>query len=133
MKSVYMNFTAAVLTAAVVFGVGLQVSSAEEKKTSILPSKDRALMIAQSGDQVTLQWNSEKGKCYTLLYTDEQYSEQAQGCAVWSVLPGYERMPGTGRQETRVFKTDPTRPRRYNLRVETEEQVRKARASSKKR
>ena len=106
----------------VLVALGLMVGSAA---FGVLPSSQRALMIAQSGDMVTLQWKSERGLYYTLMYTDAQYDESPQGRAVWQPLPGYTRMPGTGRTETATFKTDPTRPRRYNLHVETEEQVRK--------
>lgn len=95
---------------------------------AVLPSSGRALIIAQSGDTTTLQWKSERGFYYTLMYTDSQYDESPQGRAVWQPLPGYIRMPGTGRMETVTFKTDPVRPRRYNLHVETEAQVRKSKA-----
>jgi hypothetical protein len=98
---------------------------AKKDGASGLPSAERALMIAQSGDTVSLKWNTEKGRYYTLLYTDEQYDERAQGRAVWSVLPDHFRMPGTGKAVERTFKVNPLRPRRFNLRVETEAQVRR--------
>ena len=50
---------------------------------------------------------------YTILYTDK-----SEGKAVWQPLPGYEKMPGTGRTETIKLKTDPAVPRRYNLHIE---------------
>jgi hypothetical protein len=104
----------------------------KDRKSVVLPSRDRALMIAQSGDRVVLQWSSEKGKYYTLMFTDELYTDREQGRARWSPLPGYIRMPGSGNKETREFQIDPAHPRRYNLHVETEEQVRAAEKAAKK-
>ncbi len=95
-----------------------------------LPSSRRALIITQAGDVTNLQWLSERGLYYTLMYTDAQYNEGPQGRARWQPLPGYIRQPGTGRQESASFKNDPLRPRRYSLFVETEEQVRKSRTAA---
>lgn len=86
---------------------------APDKDGRWLPRASRALSIAQAGDKVFLSWKSEPGKLYTIMYTDQQ-SEKA----VWQPLPGYERMPGTGRQEQVEFPFDPTRPRRYLMRIE---------------
>ncbi|MCX7818959.1 MAG: hypothetical protein N2652_07125 [Kiritimatiellae bacterium] len=97
----------------------MSVSAAEkkeaptERKPSWLPSRERALFVCVVQDEVTLSWHSERGRLYTILYTDKP-----SGDAIWSPLPGYVRMPGTGRTETLKFKVDPLRPRRFNLRVE---------------
>ncbi len=106
-------------------GLGTAVASAQsdsssQRKPSWLPEKHRALFVCVVEDKVTLSWNSEKGYLYTILYTDKP-----QGDAVWLPLPGYVRMPGTGRTETLVFRIDPARPRRFNLRVEEASKVRK--------
>ena len=85
----------------------------EKGHPSWLPSADRALFIASAGEETTLSWKSEQGKVYTILYTDK-----SEGKAVWQPLPGYEKMPGTGRTETIKLKTDPAVPRRYNLHIE---------------
>lgn len=97
--------------AATAQGSGKQAST--ERKPSWLPRRERALFVCVVQDEVTLSWDSERGRLYTILYTDKP-----SGDAIWSPLPGYVRMPGTGRTETLKFKVDPIRPRRFNLRVE---------------
>jgi hypothetical protein len=106
-----------ILTAASVLLASLALAAAvrageDSSKPSWLPSSKRALIVVQSGDEVTLQWKSEKGYAYTIMYTDKP-----QGDARWEPLPGYVNMAGTGKQETLQFKIDPIRPRRFNLRV----------------
>lgn len=88
-------------------------AAGDKDKPSWLPSTDRALIVASAGDSVTLSWKSQTGRLYTIMYTDKP-----QGEARWLPLPGYERMPGTGRTETLKFKVDPAAPRRFNLHVE---------------
>ncbi len=88
-------------------------SAGTPRKPSWLPDAHRALFVCVVEDQVTLSWKSEKGYLYTIIYTDKP-----SGDAHWQPLPGYIRMPGTGRTETLQFRVDPTRPRRFNLRVE---------------
>jgi len=90
-----------------------------------LPTRDRALIVCVVQDEVTLTWNSERGRLYTILYTDKP-----SGDAIWSPLPGYVRMPGTGRTETLKFRVDPIRPRRFNLRVEDAAAVARAQEKS---
>ncbi|MBM4153505.1 MAG: hypothetical protein FJ221_00540 [Lentisphaerae bacterium] len=91
------------------------------KKPSWLPDSKRALIVCVVEDQVTLSWKSEKGSVYTILYTDTPTGE-----AKWAPLPGYVQMPGTDKTETLKFKTDPARPRRFNLRVEDASKVKPA-------
>lgn len=92
----------------------ISVDGAEpQKKPSWLPDSRRALFVCVVEDEITLSWKSEKGSVYTLMYTDKPTGE-----AKWAPLPGYVQMPGTGKTETVKFKTDPARPRRFNLRVE---------------
>ena len=107
--------------------LGILAALAGEPMANGLPSSRRALIITQAGDVTNLQWLTERGLYYTLMYTDSQYNVGSQGRARWQPLPGYIRRPGTGRQETASFQTNPIRPRRYSLVVETEEQVRKSR------
>lgn len=94
--------------------------AADKDKPSWLPSTERALIVASAGDSVTLSWKSQTGHLYTIMYTDKP-----QGEARWQPLPGYERMPGTGRTETLKFKVDPAAPRRFNLHVEDASAVKK--------
>lgn len=89
------------------------MAASDDDRPSWLPRKDRALFVCVAGDEATLSWKSEKGFFYTLLYADKP-----TGQAVFQPLPGYVRMPGSGRTETLKFKVDPARPRRFNLRVE---------------
>ncbi len=98
--------------------------SAGKRNPSWLPSRERALIVCVVQDEVTLTWHSERGRLYTILYTDKP-----SGDAIWSPLPGFVRMPGTGRTETLKFRMDPLRPRRFNLRVEDASVVRRSPSS----
>lgn len=97
------------------------VAADAEKKPSWLPDSKRALFVCIVEDEVTLSWKSEKGSFYTILYTDKPSGE-----ATWAPLPGYVQMPGTDKTETLKLKTDPARPRRFNLRVEDASKVKPA-------
>jgi hypothetical protein len=127
MNRIGQRAPALAVLAAVVLSAG---AGAKQEGVRGLPDARRALLIAQSGDTVSLKWKTEKGLYYTLLYTDEQYDERAQGRAVWTVLPEHHRMRGTGQTMERTFQVNPLRPRRFNLRVETEAEVRRDRAKA---
>ncbi len=110
MRPIDVLLTAALAASMVV--ADASAAGGEKNRPSWLPSAKRALIVAQSGDEVTLQWKTEKGFLYTILFTDKP-----EGEARWAPLPGYVNMAGSGMQETVKFKVDPVRPRRFNLRV----------------
>lgn len=109
-------FFTAVLTGAA--AVSVSARGAGDKKPSVLPDPRRGLFVCTVENRVTLSWKSEKGFLYTIMYTDKP-----SGDARWAPLPGHVRMPGTGQTETLKFETDPTQPRRFNLRVEDASKV----------
>ncbi len=56
------------------------------------------LIRTQSGDRVTLQWESQTGVYYSVVYTTS-LSERRP----WRQMPEYTNLPGTGSTMTVVF------------------------------
>ena len=54
------------------------------------------LFITRTGRQVTLSWDSEKGRVYTVLVSSSMDSRLSQ----WRPLKGAVEMPGTGERIT---------------------------------
>lgn len=72
-----------------------------------LPQRRPKLYRTQAGDTVVLQWESEAGARYSVVYaTDLGHS------AVWRFLPGFEDFTGTGGTQTISF-TAPVPGRTY--------------------
>ena len=65
------------------------------------------LTITRSGGAVTLGWQSEARKLYTVVYASDLGPS-----ARWQILPGCDRRPGTGKYMT-IQDTVPTEERRY--------------------
>lgn len=62
------------------------------------PVAKTALFTTRTGDQAVLSWQSKAGEIYAV-----RYSESREGGAQWKVLPGCERISGTGEV---IEKTD---------------------------
>lgn len=57
----------------------------------LLPTKRPTLYRTQAGNQVTLQWDSDAGTRYAVIYTPDR-----EDPSLWRVLPGYEGIAGRG-------------------------------------
>lgn len=68
------------------------------------------LMIARNSEGVvTMQWDTKPGWYYTIFYQDNPSSN-------WKVLPGANRLRGTGKPLNAQDRVDPKRsPRRYRV------------------
>ena len=55
------------------------------------PVLETTLMVTRAGDETTLSWASEAGLTYAILFAEGRDSK-----ARWQVLPGAERVRGTG-------------------------------------
>lgn len=53
--------------------------------------RETTLFVTQAGDTVTMQWKSEPGIQYTILFAENRGSQ-----ARWQPLAGAIRIPGTG-------------------------------------
>jgi len=96
-----------VLSLSLLLGVGCvsqQVSKGKPQET--------VLIVAGSGDAVTLQWKAEADSVYTVVYTDK-----LGGLSEWKVLPNGQNLLGTGQMIT-IKDPAPNAGRRYyRLRV----------------
>ena len=78
----------------------------------IKPREEVTLMMARSGESVTLQWRSEIGRNYTVLY-----SERMGGGGQWKPLPGATDVQGTGALITLTDDVPSTMQRYYRLHI----------------
>ena len=62
------------------------------------PIAQTNLFTTRSGDDIRISWASRKGEQYSIWYSDK-----LGGGGQWTVLPGCERINGTGEQ---IEKTD---------------------------
>jgi len=84
--------------------VSQQVSKGEPLET--------VLIVAGSGDAVTLQWKAEPGSVYTVVYTDK-----LGGLSEWKTLPNGQNLLGTGQMITIKDPSANASRRYYRLRV----------------
>ena len=74
------------------------------------PVTQTALFTTRAGDDVTLSWQSRIGETYAI-----RYAESREGGAQWAVLPGCERISGTGGVIQKEDKVPAGTPRYYRL------------------
>ncbi len=70
------------------------------------------LMVARSGENALLSWDSKVGATYTILYTDGP-----RQLAEWRPLPSAEQVRGTGREIRLEDRLPRNQPRHYRLMV----------------
>lgn len=74
------------------------------------PVTEVALFTTRAGDQVGISWMSKAGELYAV-----QYAESRQSGVQWKVLPGCERVAGTGATIQKIDHVPPGVPRYYRL------------------
>ena len=74
------------------------------------PVSEVALFTTRAGDQVGISWKSKLGETYAV-----HYAESRQSGVQWKVLPGCERVPGTGDTIEKVDHVPAGVPRYYRL------------------
>jgi len=77
---------------------------------SLLPTAETAVFVTRVGDELTISWLAKTGLIYTLISKDRSRQD-----SVWTPVPGYENMPGTGRQESIVLRVPPDDRRVFNI------------------
>lgn len=85
-------------------------------RREIRPEKalsDTRLFITRSGDKVTLSWDSKPDRAYTIYYNTTRKARSA-----WKVLPGFDRIRGTGRTLMYSDRVPAEEPRHYRLQSE---------------
>ncbi len=92
-----------------VFGSTGCVTSVERRE----PAAETVLMVSKSEDAATLQWASDAGTMYTVLYSRSRSAKTP-----WEPLPGYTRIRGTG--QTITIKDQFPRGQSRFYRVHTE-------------
>lgn len=78
----------------------------------IQPAAKTDLFVTRAGEVVNLQWQSEKGRLYTVTASD------ALAGGRWQPLPSAVRLPGTGGTMALQDRVPAGRPRYYDLVVE---------------
>lgn len=84
------------------------------RKDGMLPNSGSAFFVTSVEDQITMTWQSDSNKTYTIIYT-----ENLNGTVPWKILPGYVNMPGIGKEQTIQFREP--RGRRYHYRLQVNE------------
>lgn len=74
------------------------------------PLADTTLVVVQSEGLMRLSWQSQAGFGYSVWYADRRDAK-----ARWQVLPGAERLIGTGATMEFSDPVQPGRPRYYRL------------------
>lgn len=74
------------------------------------PFSDTRLFVTRSADVVNLSWDSKPGMAYTLFFSDTRSARSK-----WSVLPGFDRIPGTGRRLEYTDRVPVGQARYYRL------------------
>ncbi len=97
-----------ILSAPILFGGGCVTREIVEKK----PRDEVTLMVGRAGEDVTIQWKSQIGRTYTVLY-----SERMGGGSQWKPLPGATNIAGTGDMITIRDEVPNTMQRYYRLHV----------------
>ena len=70
---------------------GCSALHVEHGRSTPVAQKKAKLFRTQSGDEVTLQWDSMAGTVYSVVYTPD-----LNKVSKWKTLPGYESVVGTG-------------------------------------
>jgi hypothetical protein len=73
-------------------GMGAGCTSVPEPAAASLPQRRLKHFKTQSGDQVTLYWDSQAGTTYTVIYNNDPGGPGRR----WRVLPGFEPIRGSG-------------------------------------
>ena len=77
-----------------------------------VPQSNTNLIVTRAGSSVNMQWQSETDKIYTVLYSDSLSG------AKWQILPGAQKLRGTGRLIQLQDNPPAGRPRYYDLHIE---------------
>ena len=88
-------------------------------REEIKPLADTTLIVTRAGDQMTLSWLGETGITYTIWHT-----ARSDARTPWKVLPGAERMRGTGQQVTWRDRVPSGQARYYRLQAVPEAALR---------
>lgn len=79
-------------------------------QNSLLPTAESAVFVTRVGEEVTISWLSQTGSIYTLISKD-----RSQPDSKWTPVPGYENLPGTGRQESVTLRVPADDSRVFNV------------------
>jgi hypothetical protein len=71
------------------------------------------LLVTRAGDTAAIGWISKADYTYTILYSGGMSAK-----APWQVVPGAERIDGTGEQINFTDKVPKDEPRYYRLQIE---------------
>ncbi len=91
--------------------IGLAVGCVRQVVENPLQSKT-TLTVARAGGTVTLGWESEADKVYTVLYADS-----LRGNSPWQPLPNGERLQGTGKYMSFTDNAPQEANRYYRLQI----------------
>jgi hypothetical protein len=100
----------ALLLAALAAGCVMQASRPRMDPSKVV---DTTLMVARAGSEATLQWDTEPGTLYTVMYAPDR-----RAGVQWKPLPGAVRLEGHG-QTIRLTDSVPVGiNRHYRLHIE---------------
>lgn len=101
---------AVAITTAGCTSVSAQNADRGGSQNSLLPTAESAVFVTRVGDEVTISWLSQTGMVYTLISKD-----RSQPDSKWTPVTGYEKLPGTGRQESITLRVPADDPRVFNI------------------
>lgn len=76
----------------------------------VKPATSVDLFSTRAGDKVALSWKTKPGETYAI-----QYASQLSGGGKWTVLPGADRILGTGRVHEMVDQVPGGQQRYYRI------------------
>lgn len=74
------------------------------------PVTEAALFTTRAGNDVKISWQSKPGEMYAI-----HYSESRRSGSQWKILPGCERVSGTGGMIEKTDRVPAGTPRYYRL------------------
>lgn len=78
----------------------------------VKPLAETALVVSRAGDRATLEFDTEPGLIYQVLY-----AAQRRAGTQWMVLPGAENIVGTGMRMQMIDRVPYGQDRYYRIRI----------------
>lgn len=85
-------------------------SKAATAANSLLPSSETAVFVTRVSGETTISWMSKSDQVYSVISKDRTRKD-----AVWTPVPGYENLPGTGEQMTVTLRIPGDDSRAFNV------------------
>lgn len=109
MSRLYPAVVLCLLTWGALAGAGCKsIRVVEEQR----PLAETTLMVTRAGDDMSMSWNTIPGALYAVFYADRRDAK-----ARWQLVPGGERVVGTGSPVTIKDRVPAGKPRYYRVQL----------------